>query len=166
MGPTWEVVFSISQNNFPHVINNASPRLWYKKMALRGKDAREFVRDIRDGLHDEALQQKYNIYGKKFRIAKAQVIDFLAKAKASGTKPAREIDGRQFLADVRSGLDDDILMGKYNVSARQLQALFRELIAAGAFTPLELSNRLAITKSQVAEAFQEMGRAVQEIDEA
>ena len=135
-------------------------------MTLRGKDAREFVQDVRDGLQDEALQQKYHIYGKRFRIAKAQVIDFLAKAKAAGTRFAREIDGKQFLADVRSGLDDDILMGKYDVSARQLQALFRELIAAGAYTPLELSSRLAITKSQVWEAFQEMGQAVEEIDKA
>lgn len=137
-----------------------------KKMALRGKDAREFVRDIQGGLNDEALQQKYSLYGKKFRIAKAQVMDFLAKEKAARTQPTREIDGRQFLADIKSGTADDILMSKYSLSARQLQALFRELITAGVFTPLELSDRLAVTKSQVWEAFVEVGRAVEEIEEA
>lgn len=135
-------------------------------MALRGKDARGFVQDVRDGLNDEALRQKYNIHGQRFRIAKAQVMDFLTKAKAASAHPTREIDGKQFLADIRSGMDDDMLMGKYNLTARQLQGLFRELIAAGVFTPLELSNRLAITKSQVAEAFLEMGRAAEEIEEA
>lgn len=134
-------------------------------MALKGKDAREFVQDIANGLNDEVLQQKYNLSPKKFRIAKAQVKDYLARLKAGRSRQNREINGRELVEDIRAGACDEILMSKYNVSARQLQTLFRELITAGIFTPLELSNRLAVTKSQVAEAFVEMGRGVEKIDE-
>ena len=56
------------------------------------------------------------------------------------------------------------LMVKYNLLPRHLQSAFRQIINAGLITPLELSNRLKITKSQVREAFVEMGKAIKELD--
>jgi hypothetical protein len=61
-------------------------------------------------------------------------------------------------------MDDEALMTKYDLVPRQLQSIFRQLISAGLMTPMELSTRLSITKSQVREAFLEMGKAVSDLD--
>lgn len=124
----------------------------------------QFIRDVKAGMSDDFLQEKYAIFGKKFFIYKAAVKDFLAKEKEKDVKGQRKISAKQFIKDVRDQMDDDGLMIKYNLTTRQLQSLFRQLIEAGLFTPLQLSNRLKITKSQVTEAFAEMGKAVRELD--
>jgi len=113
---------------------------------------------------DEALQEKYDLWGNEFLVAKASVLDFLKTIREKNTKPARQISARGFLNDVTSGLDEHSLMTKYGLSQRELQSLFRQLIEARLVTPLELANRLEITKSQVAEAFVEMGKAIEELD--
>jgi hypothetical protein len=71
---------------------------------------------------------------------------------------------KEFLTDIRSGMDDEALMIRYGLQPRQLQSAFRQVINAGLATPLELSRRLSITKSQVREAFVEMGKAIGELD--
>jgi hypothetical protein len=68
------------------------------------------------------------------------------------------------LADIKSGMDDEQLMIKYDLLPRQLQSVFRQIINAGLSTPMEMSQRLSITKSQVREAFVEMGKAIRELD--
>jgi len=123
----------------------------------------EFVQDVRDGLSDTALQSKYRLSSKKFYLYKASVLDFIAKEHAQKAKNKIEIHAKQFLVDIRSGMDDDALMVKHNLLPRHLQSAFRQLINAGLITPLELSNRLRITKSQVREAFVEMGKAIKEL---
>jgi len=123
----------------------------------------EFVQDVRDGLSDTALQSKYRLSSNKFYLYKASVLDFIAKEHAQKSKKI-EIHAKQFLVDIWSGMEDDALMVKYNLLPRHLQSAFRQLINAGLITPLELSNRLRITKSQVREAFVEMGKAIKELD--
>ncbi len=125
---------------------------------------REFVQDVRDGLSDTALQSKYRLPSNKFYLYKATVLDLIAKEDAKKSKNRIEIHAKQFLVDIRSGMDDDALMVKHNLLPRHLQSAFRQLINAGLITPLELSNRLSITKSQVREAFVEMGKAIKELD--
>jgi hypothetical protein len=115
-------------------------------------------------LPDEALQEKYNLRGNEFLVAKASVLDFLKTIREKNTKPARRISAKGFLNDVTSGVDDQTLMRKYSLTQRELQSLFRQLIDAGLVTALEMANRLEITKSQVAEAFVEMGKAIEELD--
>ena len=61
-------------------------------------------------------------------------------------------------------MDDEALMIRYGLQPRQLQNAFRQIINAGLATPMELSKRLSITKSQVTDAFKEMGKAVAELD--
>ncbi|MDQ7784373.1 MAG: hypothetical protein RDU20_15915 [Desulfomonilaceae bacterium] len=130
-----------------------------------GKDkVREFLDDIKAGMSDIALQEKYALSGNEFRVAKASALDFIRAIRDKSAKPARRISARSFLNDVTSGVDDQTLMSKYDLTQRELQSLFRQLIDAGLVTPLELANRLEITKSQVAEAFAEMGKAIDELD--
>lgn len=128
------------------------------------EQAKEFVKDVRAGVGDDTLRRKYNLSGQKLLIAKASAKDYLAKIKQEHTKPTRTIDGRQFMADLESGMDDDALMLRYKLTPRQLQRLFRQLINAGLVTALQLSKRLSITKSQVTEAFVEAGKAIKELD--
>ncbi len=123
----------------------------------------QFLRDVKAGVDDEVLRHKYNLSGKKFYLYKAAAMDFLAKQKAEHAQK-RRISARQILADINSGMDDESLMLKYDFTQRQLQSVFRQIISAGLATPMELSRRLSITKSQVTEAFAEMGTAIKELD--
>jgi len=122
------------------------------------------MEDIKAGMPDDALQEKYNLRGNEFLVAKASVLDFLKAIREKNTKPSRRISAKGFLNDVMSSVDDQTLMRKYRLTQRELQSLFRQLIEAGLVTPLEVANRLEITKSQVAEAFVEMGKAIDELD--
>lgn len=79
-------------------------------------------------------------------------------------KPVLKISVKQVLRDIRSGMDDEELMKKYNLSNRQVQRLFRKMIAEGFVSPMELANRLCVTKSQVTEAIDQMKKAIDEID--
>ncbi len=126
--------------------------------------ANEFVQDIKGGMSDEALQRKYVISRNKFYLYKATALDILAKEKTQNSKGKIRISATQFLDDIRSGMDDDALMIKYNLIPRNLQTAFRKVIEKGLITPLELCNRLKVTKSQVREAFLEMGKAIRELD--
>jgi hypothetical protein len=124
----------------------------------------EFVEDVRAGMRDGALQRKYAISRTKFYLYKATALDIIAKEKSHNSRGRIRINATEFLDDIRSGLDDDALMIKYNLVQRNLQTAFRKIIEKGLITPLELCNRLKVTKSQVREAFLEMGKAIRELD--
>lgn len=79
-------------------------------------------------------------------------------------KPKVRISANEVLTDLRSGIDDDTLMAKYSLNFRQLQRLFRKLIQGGFISPLELAQRLCVTKSQVTDAIEEAERAAKELD--
>jgi hypothetical protein len=125
---------------------------------------REFVTDVLAGMSDAELQEKHRLSVNDFYTYKAMVLDFIAKRHSQTSRRKIEINATQFLADLRSGLDDEALMIKYGLLPRQLQRAFRKMIKAGHITALEISNRLEITKSQVTKAFVEMGKAIKELD--
>lgn len=116
------------------------------------------------GLSDDVLRAKYEISGNEFLVAKATALDFLHRLRERNTKSPRQVSAKALLDDIRSGAEDHELMNKYELSQRDLQSLFRQLINAGLVTALELASRLEITKSQVTEAFIEMGKGVEELD--
>ena len=128
------------------------------------KTAVDFVNDIRSGMTDEDLQKKYGIFGQVFAFYKAAALDFIAKDRIQKNPKKRQIKAQEFLEDVKAGMGDDELMVKYRFTRRGLQSALRQLIKLGLATPLELSNRLSITTSQVREAFVEMGKAIKELD--
>jgi hypothetical protein len=66
------------------------------------------------------------------------------------------VSAQDVVQDIKSGMDDEALMTKYGLSYRQLQRLYRKIIIGGFIPPLELAQRLCVTKSQVGEAFVEM----------
>ena len=115
-------------------------------------------------MSDGDLQRKYGLSREKFYLYKATALDIIAQEDAKKSEPRVKISAKEFLKDVRSGMDDEALMIRYNLVPRQLQSALRKLISAGLATPLELSHRLNITKSQVREAFIEVGKAIEELD--
>jgi hypothetical protein len=128
------------------------------------KTAVDFVNDVRSGMTDEDLQKKYRIFGQNFTFHKAAALDFIAKDRIQRNPKRRQIKAQEFLKDVKAGMGDDALMAKYLLTHRGLQSALRQLIKLGLATPLELSNRLSITTSQIREAFVEMGKAIKELD--
>jgi hypothetical protein len=56
--------------------------------------------------------------------------------------PKPLIDAKQALDDIRAGLDERALMGKFNLSAKGLLSLFTKLVSVGAVTQDELAVRL------------------------
>jgi hypothetical protein len=133
-------------------------------MKLNDSVAREFVRDLQRGLTDEALRGKYGLSEREFYKYKALALEAIAKKTAGRQVQGRRVSAKQILSDLRSGVDDEGLMVKYEFTPRQLQSVYRQLINAGLVTPMELASRLSITKNQVREAFVEMGKAVRELD--
>ena len=115
-------------------------------------------------MSDETLQKKYGFPSKKFYLYKASALDIIAKENAQNSKARIRIVAKEFLTDIRSGMDDEALMIRYDLQPRQLQNAFRQIINAGLAAPMELSKRLSITKSQVTDAFREMGKAIAELD--
>jgi len=79
-------------------------------------------------------------------------------------KPKLKISANEVLTDLRSGMDDDALMEKYHLNFRQLQRLFRKMIQGGFVSPIELAQRLCVTKSQVTDAIEMAERAIEELD--
>jgi len=126
--------------------------------------ARQFVADVRARISDETLQKKYCFPRRKFYFYKASALDIIAKEDAQKPKRSIRISAKEFLTDIHSGMDDEALMIRYGLLPRQLQSAFRQIINAGLATPMELSKRLSITKSQVTDAFKEMGKAISELD--
>jgi hypothetical protein len=79
-------------------------------------------------------------------------------------KPRMTISASEVLQDLRAGMDDEAFMIKYSLTYRQLQRLFRKLIAGGFVSPLELAERLCVTQSQVTEALEQVRKSIDELD--
>ena len=60
-----------------------------------------------------------------------------------------KIDAQQALDDIRSGMDDQALMEKYNVSAKGLESLFTKMLSAGVITQADLDRRASESRGKV-----------------
>ena len=72
----------------------------------------------------------------------------LAVRSAAGPKKA-VIDSADVLFCLRSGMDDAVLMKRYNLTARGLQSLLNKLAATGAISQQELDDRAARSDREV-----------------
>ncbi len=74
------------------------------------------------------------------------------------------IKAKEFIQDLRTGMDDPSLMLKYSLSYDGLQKVFEKLVEADFITVLELHERARLSDTQVTKAFVEAQRAIDEID--
>lgn len=54
----------------------------------------------------------------------------------------RQVKGKELLRDFKAGVDDQILMARYGLSAQGLQSVFNKLLNAGLITQAELDARV------------------------
>ena len=75
----------------------------------------------------------------------------------------RKIKAREFVADLRAGLDDEALAAKYSLTRDQFHKLLRMTVDSGLLTTEELYSRISHSKTAVTRAFVEMQQAVREL---
>jgi hypothetical protein len=73
------------------------------------------------------------------------------------------VNAHEALCCIRSRMADETIMEEFGLTYRQLQRLFRKLIAAGLVAPMGLAARLSITRSQEFEALAEAERTIKEL---
>ncbi len=127
-------------------------------------DAKQALKDIRAGFDDAALMKKYNLsskglqslYGKLMAagvlhtevIQDAGVPDQTRSEIGAGAG-MREVSAKEAIVDIKSGLSDETLMGKYKVSATGLQNMFEQLLDAGLITEDDLEKGKPTVESTV-----------------
>ena len=79
------------------------------------------------------------------------------------TNPKRKIKAKPFLRDIRNGMGDRELMGKYALSESQLDKVFHKLVYAGALDEMEIFMRSSLSDSTVSKAFMEIQGAAKEL---
>ncbi len=130
----------------------------------------EALRCIRRGMTDRELMEKFNLSAAALQSLFSQLI-------AAGILPASEVQARTKLdptsviigvdhdkpspfpqkkkvveaADavqcIKAGMDDTMLMAKFDISPRGLQSLLNKLVSAGAISQAELDERAAPGKT-------------------
>lgn len=76
----------------------------------------------------------------------------------------RRIKAREFVRDIRSGMDDPTLMKKYQLTPEKFEEVLGKLIEADFITVLELHERALLSETQVTKAFVDAQRAIDELD--
>lgn len=76
----------------------------------------------------------------------------------------RKIKAKEFVKDIRLGMDDPTLMKKYQLSPQKLEEVLEKLVQADFITVLELHERARLSDTQVTKAFIEAQKAIDELD--
>jgi hypothetical protein len=75
----------------------------------------------------------------------------------------KKIKAREFVTDLRNGMDDDALAEKYSLTRDQFHKLLRMAVDSELIHAEELNARLSHSRTAVTRAFVEMQRAVSEL---
>ncbi len=119
------------------------------------------LKDIRSGVDDAALMQKYHLSAKGLQslfqklLEKELITASELEQRTPGSEgsspaePAKEPDKKgalispaEAVRDIRSGMHDFDLMEKYRLSAKGLQSLFDHLVKAGLMEQAEFDRRM------------------------
>jgi uncharacterized protein (DUF433 family) len=99
-------------------------------MPIRVIDAKQALDDIRSGMDDNALMQKYRMRPRQLE----QLFGTLESLHV-----LRRLNARDLVEDIRAGLNDTDLMAKYHLSKAALDNVFTEMIRNGlSVTPASL----------------------------
>lgn len=146
-------------------------------MAKTKIEARQALEDIRAGMDDSSMMDKYRLSAKGLqslfrKLVKAELIsrDELSGrmvgfsgdvrlADVSPTtsrsrpqtrrKPKTTVRASEAVEDIRSGMDDASMMDKYKLTSEGLQNLFVKLINAGLISQWEVDHRMESFESTV-----------------
>ena len=137
-----------------------------------GVDQDTILKDIKSGLDDIALMEKFALSGEALQAIFEELLtqgylgppdleertfvtypSVVLKVKTVKTvepqvkKPV--IDAADAMHRIKEGMDDASLMKRYEISAKGLQSLVSKLLSAGAITQTDLDNRSAKAHSTV-----------------
>jgi uncharacterized protein (DUF433 family) len=148
-------------------------------MGKRQIKIREALADVRSGMTDAELMDKYQLAAKGLQSLFAKLVDaklitieelerrtpgfmgsaFLAtereqdrwkiRRRKPGEKTGQPVNARAAVTDIRSGMSDSDLMHKYKLTSRGLQNLFDQLIGAKLINKQELDQRNVAVDSTV-----------------
>jgi hypothetical protein len=76
----------------------------------------------------------------------------------------KKIKVKEFVADIRAGMDDPTLMRKYGLSEKELENVFQKLVEVDFITNVELWERARLSETGITKAYLEAQRAVDELD--
>jgi uncharacterized protein (DUF433 family) len=108
------------------------------KPKIRARDA---VNDIRQGMNDAELMEKYELSAKGLQSLFLKLLEAKAVTKAElqqrralyqDTIAIQQIEAQDIVEDIRSGMPDAELMEKYTLSADGLRRIFQTLMEEGA----------------------------------
>ena len=104
-------------------------------MALRKVPREQILRDIRSGMDEAALCQKYGISIKGLENVYQKLIE--TGLLGADVKPIRrKVNIAAVLADIRAGMSKSALMEKYGLSEETLQQATRKLLDARGIRPV------------------------------
>lgn len=75
----------------------------------------------------------------------------------------KKVKAREFVQDLRRGMDDVDLMTKHDLTREQLQMVLKMAVDSGLLKTEELYSRLSHSRTAVTRAFVEMQEAVREL---
>ncbi len=108
---------------------------------------REAVRNIRSGMTDSQLMEKYGLSAKGLQSLLLKLLEVKAitpaeinqrKAAYHDTTVIQRMDEEDFIKDIRSGMSNSDLMKKYALSSDGLRRLFEMLIEANAISSQDI----------------------------
>jgi len=76
----------------------------------------------------------------------------------------RKIKAKEIAADIHAGMGDSELIGKYDLSAKQLEGVLRKLVEADLITYMQLYERTSLSDSQITKAFIDAEQAIEELN--
>jgi uncharacterized protein (DUF433 family) len=116
-------------------------------MPQREINARDILRDIRSGLNDIALMEKYKLSPAALKAVFDEMVaaHLLERSKDGSIIPnTRRIEVKKIVKDILSGKTAHELMTNYNLSATLLRDVSRQLIESKALTQDQLGRELLL----------------------
>jgi hypothetical protein len=110
-------------------------------------DKREVLDDIRSGLADSDIMDKYDVSSHELQSLYRDLVDqgLLKRMDRFTVAPSeRSISAKEVVTDIRSGMNIADLMVKHGLSMRGLQGLVTILVDTGAITRDELYGELFV----------------------
>ena len=126
-----------------------------QKVRIKARDA---ARDIRSGMSDSQLMEKYGLSAKGLQSLVLKLLEVKAITSAEmnqrragyhDTTVIRRMHGEDFVKDIRSGMSDSDLMKKHALSSDGLRRIFQTLIEANAITAEELYGTSPLAQDTV-----------------
>lgn len=110
--------------------------------------AKRFVEDIRSGMGDAAIMEKYCLSARSLPKVKEELMrrGLLAPADVKSTNgcPISDkisIKVKEFVRLFRESSDDFVMMSTYSLTPKQLEQIYRQLIAKGLLSEYEFHSR-------------------------